>query len=256
MQMEKDSKEGERPNITKAKEKLFIQLMEITKNDSFAEAMEALREKYKIPKGGYKKKVAFEVQHLPVFPKEWLRGKEKSEIDGLIRDIGKFCEKCEVPSNVGSIWFLTFKVFLFYNVVEPPITFDMCKAYNVRHGENVPAFVKEWIDADEINYPVRIMIDPYATKRDILDYVGRNYKTIIEEMQKTYRRNDEVIGKTRHKDGGIWQRNQFVYKNRNLPYEEIRKKVAAKFEGELGIVDSGLIGKIISRMKDKDKLGQ
>lgn len=77
--------------------------------------------------------------------------------------------------------------------------------------------------------PIAIQFTPYATQRDLIDYIKLAYKTDIEPLQKKYRRDDVLIGRKRRRDGRILERNRFIYENRHLPAKELMTLVAEKF---------------------------
>ncbi len=100
---------------------------------------------------------------------------------------------------------------------------------------------------DDILYPVFINISAHATKRDILDYITKMYKTKIKPIQDEYRK-DTSLGKFKTKNKKKEERNLFIYNNRKLPNKEIISLVAEKF-GE--VLDYALIAKIIYLEKEK-----
>ena len=98
-------------------------------------------------------------------------------------------------------------------------------------------------------FPVRVDISPYASKRDILDFIRKNYDR-IKEIQDKHKIKVIKIGKIRSRKPHIQKRNDFIYKHRHLPRREIMRLVSKKFNE---VLDYGHIGKIISLEKKRRK---
>lgn len=96
--------------------------------------------------------------------------------------------------------------------------------------------------------PVALFIGPYASQREIIDYVKKLYKLTIKPIQNSYKNPKIKLGKIRKKDEKITIRNEFIYQNKDLPRKDIMKLVTDTF-GE--VLDYGHIGKIISIEKLK-----
>lgn len=99
------------------------------------------------------------------------------------------------------------------------------------------------------DYPVVIKLHPNITQNDLIDYIKKNWSA-IESYLCQYKEDECRLGKVRNRKASIKKRNDFIYKKRNLPREEIRKLVSNKFNESL---DGGHIGKIISLENKKRK---
>ena len=110
--------------------------------------------------------------------------------------------------------------------------------------------MKEIQQADNEIYPLAIRLSPYASERDIIDYVKKNYAFTIAPAQKSYQKSGVPIGKLRKKDQKREERNEFIYQNRRLTGKELMGLVNDKF-GE--VLDYGHIRKIISLENKKRK---
>lgn len=94
-------------------------------------------------------------------------------------------------------------------------------------------------------YPIAILINPNASKRDILDFVTKHYKA-IKVLQDKNADPKSRIGKVKRKNPSKQAMNQFIYDHRDLPLKRIRRLLA----DELGpVLDDGHIGKIRSHEK-------
>ncbi len=104
------------------------------------------------------------------------------------------------------------------------------------------------------NYPIVMLISPFASLRDIQDFVEKNYALTINLLKKigVDTTSKVFIGKSKKKKKGIQDRNELIYKNRHLPRKEIMRLVADKL-GYNAVIDYGYIGKIISTEKKRRK---
>lgn len=141
-------------------------------------------------------------------------------------------------------WWTSLAPYISYNEIIEPQDTDMCF---LSDNINEPCWTKESIDT----YPVIIRISPYASRRDIEDYINRFYP-FISATQKQYQHENFKIGKFKNKKDSIKERNNFIYEHRDLPRKEIMKLVVDKF-GTSEIIEYGYIGKIISMEKKKRK---
>ncbi len=101
-------------------------------------------------------------------------------------------------------------------------------------------------------YPVIIRINPYASQREIVDYIKKSYTRYIKPIQERYKDEEVNLGKIRKKKQSIQERNDFIYQNRRLPSKTIMRMLYDKY-GPKSEMDQGYIGKIISMEKKKRK---
>lgn len=97
------------------------------------------------------------------------------------------------------------------------------------------------------DYPIAILINPYASQRDIIDFIKKTHKTHIEPLQNQYKHSEVKIGKIRRRNNKVLIRNKFIYENRHLSKKEIVQLVSKHFDE---ILDYTYIAKIIS---DEDR---
>lgn len=98
------------------------------------------------------------------------------------------------------------------------------------------------------SFPVSINISPYASERDVIDFVKKTYTKHIKPLQDAYRKDGIKLSriKTRVKQ----KRNEYIYNNKNLRKSELMLKVQENFNEFL---DYSEIGKIISLEKQRRK---
>lgn len=128
--------------------------------------------------------------------------------------------------------------------------YDLCLLVDLQEEAEEP-FGMDIQEADNTFFPLAIRISPYATQRDILDFVKKKAPMIKHEQERYIKTNKGVrIGHVKKKKERIQLRNELIYQNRNLPRKEIMRKVSDEFNE---ILDYGHIGKIISLMEKKRK---
>lgn len=100
---------------------------------------------------------------------------------------------------------------------------------------------------DNQYFPVAIRISPYATQRDLIDFIkNKTTWAHIADLQSKYQDEHLRLGKLRKRDSKIQERNEFIYKNRHLPFKKIAALLEKKYVEEKHHLDEGAIGKIIS----------
>ena len=77
--------------------------------------------------------------------------------------------------------------------------------------------------------PVAVLINPYSSQRDVIDFIKKNYKEKIKPIQDKYRNHKVDFGKTRKKNFKVQSIEDFVYENRDLKIMELTSAVNAKF---------------------------
>jgi hypothetical protein len=99
-------------------------------------------------------------------------------------------------------------------------------------------------------YPISILISPYASQRDVIDFIKKTHVTHIRPLQEKYQKPDVKIGKVRKRNNKVLVRNKFIYENRNLSKRKIAHLVADNFDE---VLDYTYIAKIISDEDNKRK---
>jgi len=236
--------------LTKGQIKIFNYFNEVIKTDYFVKTISELRKKYKIPKNGFG--IYKEEDGNNLIPRRWLQKTDSQTKERFFEDAKTICDRFKLKPNY--YWYHTILSALFYK--EPVFSFslDLCEIWNLAwESEIVKKFppAKIWLKNPDANrYPIAILISPYASERDILDFIRKRYATGIFPQQKKCKDSDIKIGRFKLKNQLIQLRNQFIYQHRHLPRKEIETLVRKKL-GE--ILDYGHIGKIISLERKKRK---
>lgn len=227
-------------------QKLLNYFREIIDTTYFQRYIINARKEYKIPKDGFK----VDSDNYSTIPDEWEYKDDEKIRKKISKEIRSLCKKyylhyLDGTELIEGLLFYNFKDKSFY-----PDSYNMCLITDLADERKEP-FAEETQKNDDLLYPIAIRISPYASLRDILDYVKRAYKIKIVPMQKSYQVEGVKIGKFKKRKDVIIERNKFIYENRHLPRKEIMSLVNDKF-GEQHSVDYGYIGKIIS-LEDKKR---
>lgn len=225
--------------------KLVSSFNALVRTQSFKNEVISLRKKYHIPLEGFLLKEAINspvsMEGSLMEPKEWVYA-GKPEYRHKIREDA---EKILNPRGFfGLHWHLCFKAYLLYDLNfannEPVIESSLCKVTDVEEDETMRHYIE--VEGRFNEFPVAIQISPYATTRDIIDFIRKN-KNQIQYIQSRFQNPISNIKKIRTKNPLKQARNDFIYKNRNLRH----KQIIALLPKELNFgVDEGSIGKIIS----------
>ncbi len=202
-----------------------------------------IRDKYGIPKEGFTSLDG--TYHSPPEQMPY-----RADVAGKINDeIEIICDKYSLHYMD---WYSEIQFYIFYNELSNIYELNaksLLYLADLAEEKDEP-FSEETQANDNKHFPIAIRISPYATERDILDFVKKTYKTSILPALIGYRKLGVKIGKVKVKDDKIMERNNFIYANKDLPRKEIMRLVNKKF-GTL--LDYGHIGKIISIENKKRK---
>ena len=209
---------------------LYNYFLEISRTEKFSKSIRSLRKKYKIPPEGFSK-----IDH-----NDFLRWSEKHNetfSKKIFNDVYKLCEGFFLPKE----WWKAVMEALFH---------DSEDITDLGFG-SVPGLCIVSTKEGKRNksYPVSLEISPYASKRDIINFIEITYSNEIEPKQKRYRKEASRIGKVKSKNIDTQRRNDFIYKNRHLSLVEIRKLLAKKKI----FMDDGHIAKIRSLEEKRRK---
>lgn len=106
-------------------------------------------------------------------------------------------------------------------------------------------------------FPISVQISPYASKRDILDYIEQFYTIDIKPLQDKYIDPAIKIGKIRKKKQTIRERNKLIIEQASRKNKDIMSSMIELYikTGDKAFdIDEGHIGKIKSLHKNKRKM--
>lgn len=234
---------------SKGVQKMWNYFLEITKTDYFRNFIKEIRKKYNIPLNGFKD----ECHYIP--PKSLSFG-QKQEIENEI--ITKICEKYKLHYFD---YYEIIEVYIYYNTLHLLGELGSCGLFRVSDiiEEKEEPFSELFQRSDDMAYPIAVRISPYASQRDLIDFIKNRiiWKKEIQFLQNKYKDKNIKIGKIKTKNKEIQRRNDFIYKHRHSPRKEIlyllieiakRKKNKILWE-----LDQAEISKVISLENKKRK---
>lgn len=231
---------------TKGTKKIFNYILDLSDRADFKKDVENFRIKFGIPKTGFSSNEEYVMcENVKCHPLRWelhIENKDDAFWDSYVKDQEALLEKYSIPTG-GSI---ILEGYTMYGSVGLPFfTGSLC------YTQSIESFC-EMLEEGNVatDYPVMLQISPYATLRDILDYVKAAYTQEIKPIQKQYSDDAVRLGKTRTRNEKVQKRNAFAFENRHLPV----KKIAALLkEKGYGVQDEGNISKVISLERKRRK---
>lgn len=242
--------------MEQSKQKIISYLDDYINSDFFQLEVVNERKKIGIPVGGlpFKDKdnraILIKLMHDSIFvPKELLEANTKikaiSQINFAIKRLSK-----KFPIH-NFLLDSVFKLYLLYDIK----FYDGLKTLMVGTHQNIQdtslcgvgAFKYIKTNSPRFkclleDYPVFIKINPSTSQRDLVDYIRNNW-ILINGKLNLYKNTKSKLGKVKVRNEKISTRNEFIYKNKNLPLKKIFKLVSEKYDE---VLDEGHIGKIIS----------
>jgi len=240
--------------IDQGKKKLINFLDNFIDSDYFQKRIIKIRREFKIPDNGIKppKRIINSLEAINI-PKK-IRGRKALNRKLVTSQYMQIVNKLPIDGlKIKKI----INIYLYYNIKNYEILMsdkeelDVCRVHDILGEINSysPLLPKNRVMGQfkygYEKYPVVIKIHPDATQRDIISYI----KTYWEEIDSclSHYKGKKTIGSVRTKNALIKERNDFIYKNRDLPYWKICTLVADNFPGNVSnSINEGSIGKIIS----------
>jgi hypothetical protein len=231
--------------LTQSYKKIWAYFEEIIKSDYVQNKIISLRKRHNIPENGFEGTTG-----------EWSIYSDQKVRKEIWNEFEEICKKYHLSF---SDWLEILQHYLLFNHITREhcdhLSCNLCLLLDqVQEKEEYELEKKEGIytgfleRSDDFAFPIAIRISPYASQRDIVDYVKRMYPA-IKKFQERYVDKNIKIGKIKKKDKKIQERNDFIYENRDKPIKEIRKLLTSKKI----FLDDGHIAKIISLEKQRRK---
>lgn len=229
---------------TQGRTKLERYFLDLLKTEDFQRTIRDLRKRYGYPEGGYKEGITYNLGN-------W--GERKDLLHKLDKELKSVCLKHGLHFDY---WGDVIRSVLSndepYLPTDTGTSPDLCMIADLQSEADEP-FTKEVRDADNLLFPLAIRVSPFATQRDIIDFVKKN-EFMLSRLQESYRKNlkDVPIGRTKKRKAEIQERNDFIYQNRHLSRRKIMELLTEKY-GANKTLDMGHISKVISLEKKKRK---
>ncbi|MCK6462444.1 MAG: hypothetical protein L6Q29_01325 [Candidatus Pacebacteria bacterium] len=236
---------------TSAQDKAWKYLKGLCEDPSFQQKIRRIRKKYNLPSDGIQevrqaksKVTGQETIYLP----EHLSGTDfQKEVDRFTKELGLSWSWSEVIQ-----YYITYNQWFDFWSYGGLVQVDDLNEYingPFRYEGDEEGYL-EYVKMILEEHPIAITVSPYATLRDMLDFLKKTYKTHIEPLQNKYKNADIKLGKMRKRNTSVLERNQFIYKNKHIGSKKLMGLVSDKF-GE--VLDYTYIDKIISDEKKKRK---
>jgi hypothetical protein len=233
---------------TKGFGKLWQYLRAIVESDEFQKRILGLRERYRIPKEGFETPADRPWTH-PI--ETWEFSGKHPEQRALMSEIRVITKNlCREYSLLPRDWAGVFEDYLFYNRLFlnlEPSARNLCFVADAT--TNRDGVGHEIDDDDRRAFPVVLHINPYASERDVIDYVKKVFKPEIESVQNAHKKADVKIGKFRKRKESVRKRNALLYKNRHSSNKQAAK--LAREQHPDAPIKASSVGKTIEREKKR-----
>lgn len=218
---------------TSGSDKLWNYFLYLLRREDFINNIAALRKKYGIPDGGYDIKKDKKIYRMYC--------NDSKKFLPLEKDMEEVCDQYDLYYFTWDGLLLVYLLFGSIKKIQANNERGLCMTTFSDNNRKVNSNIKD--DKDNKIFPVSIKISPYASERDILDYIRKSYRSQINPFQKVFTKKGVKIGALRTKDVKKLERNDYIYHNRKLKLTDLAEKIYDRF-GEA--LDQGHIGKIIS----------
>lgn len=253
-------KEQKQKSTTTSEIMLKNYIKKITASNSFKSDLKDLKIRCGVPENGFEKE-SEDKKLNSIIKKQYANFDSKK----YIKEIAELLENYGITKSIAPTWVNTITLGnLYKNSITPQDlysvygepTYGMIDVLDISDLLD-PTFEGETYE-DTVNYfkeitagkPVAILVNPYASQRDIIDSVKKLYQTSILPILDLHKRSNVRIGKVRKNNSRVEERNAFIYENRNLSKKDLITLVHKKCGDTL---DQSYLNKIIREERAKRK---
>lgn len=236
---------------TSGYKKILAYLHSLTEDKNFLKQIKRLRKKCNLPENGLTEYIFYT---SPETGKKYIDCPDCMRGTNYIPDLDKICN----DYGLDIFWRQLLEHYLTYNNFDLDIMVYPFAIEDINYLLNNTFPEPKIFEDEESNldtaklqaktHPIALFIHPYASQRELIDYVKKMFKTSIEPLQKRYQKEHIKLGKVRTKSERIKQRNNFILQNKHLPKKELIHLVANNF-GD--ILSHDYVNKIISDHENK-----
>jgi len=226
---------------TNAQVKMFAYLCSLARDREFLNEVSEIRKKFSLPSNGFEEDIKDEfafIEALPVYTDE--RGNE-TDFQKEVYDLASRLY-LSVP------WLNAVTSYVLYDdffaTKTPPFIQMMALDEIIDEQAEREEGDDVWSSITDA-FPIALFISPYATGRDIIDYVKKRYKQEIEPAQSKHREEGVRIGRVRRRNADVAERDEFICKHKDLSASKLAHLVHEKYGGKL--LGYTYISKIIAK---------
>lgn len=253
--------------LTKSAEQTLLFFENFVRKDEVSHFISEYRKILKLPENGIKlseaEKKTLSINsyvELTLAPQKEIQARLPKQVKERTVPLINTCIVFTRKQGVQSFYipFLLMFYVLFNETLLIPDMFDM--EDDLLKLEHLPSELSWFDDKDPVllkaahehfesigkKYSVALYINPEASQRQIQDFISKNYSFIKAHKKEVKSR---ITGHRRRSERKQ-ERNDFIYKNRNLPRKKIMQLANSKFS-DLEKMDYGNVGKIISLEKKR-----
>jgi len=236
----------------KAQTKMYAYICSLAGNQDFLNAVLVIRTRYSLPEKGFENDIedvlAF-VEGLPLSTDE----------EGNPTDFQKDIYTLATQNHITLAWLEAVQDYVLYDdffftkispLVQMVDVLEVINDADTDKKEDGRTLVRRAFENLSDSFPLAIFVSPYATGRDIIDYVKKEYKKTIEPAQIEHRDSKSKIGKVRHRSVTVSERDLFICKHKDLPAQKIVSLVSKKY-GVL--LDYSYVNRIIAKKCKRKK---
>lgn len=181
-----------------------------------------------------------EIDRLSLLEKKHSSSHSIEDFELYFNEITSVCEYFQLPSVFWTFAVHNFVISGKWSIDDGYIT-DVCYLTDFNDVEEKVIssvssnefFINYLKDFYKKEFPVFIAVSPYATCKDITDFVESNYTNHILPSLKSYRKKDVVIGKFKKKNETLEARDKYIVENRNISAKKMMSLVKEKFGGKV-----------------------
>lgn len=230
---------------TSANKKTFHYIQYLTEDIRFQKEVEIIRSKYCIPHPGFK---GPEIKNTDTNNFYYIQDREKFDNTSFYKDVRQLC----LNYALEHMWSWVIEDYILHNNIESKVVGDSIIIFDVDSITGSRDNLEYMLYTVKETHPVILLLNPYLSQRDMIDWIKRCHKTMIKPIQERNMIEGIKIGQIKKKKPGVKERNEFIILNKHLPRKVIMKMVGDKF-GANSIIDYAYISKIISIENKKRK---
>jgi len=247
----------EEKTTTSGEKKMKAYGEKILKSNSFILSAEKLRKKYDIPV-----KLFFDDGERELYIEEVKRSWNKKKNKEYLKEVDEILFSFLL---LDPAWIYVVEKLIFCNYIDMD-TFllkynDLCSLRDEffwklieldKRKRNHKLKKVANLTLEEVRFPIAIKISPFASERNIIDFIKKNFHN-IRRFQNRYGKKlpiNSVINSVKGRKYSSKERDDFIYNNKRngLTQKEIKKLVKDKYHQDL---EYEYIGKIVSRERKR-----